>query len=174
MSVGGAWHLTKRFFGSLRPGGPPRADVDWVSSTLSSAELGLWQRMSGPDRRHSARIGRRAAERLGDRASPPVLAAALLHDVGKIDAGLGTWGRVVATLSAMVAGADSAEHWIRSTGFTRRVGLYVHHPRLGGDMLEMAGSDPLTVAWAREHHRPEEEWTVEASIARVLHEVDDD
>ena len=25
---------------------------------------------------------------------------------------------------------------------------------LGGDLLELAGSDPLTVAWAREHHRP--------------------
>ena len=103
-----------------------------------------------------------------------MLAAALLHDVGKVDAGLRTWGRVVATLSAKVAGRDTAELWVRSSGFTRRVGLYVRHPDIGGDMLEMAGSDPLTVAWAREHHRPPEQWTVPASVAEVLHEVDDD
>ena len=41
-------------------------------------------------------------------------------------------------------------------------------------MLEMAQSDPLTVSWAAEHHLPAEEWTVDAAIATVLHEVDDD
>jgi hypothetical protein len=28
-------------------------------------------------------------------------------------------------------------------------------------MLAFAGSDPLTVAWAREHHRPAEDWTID-------------
>jgi len=172
--MGGAWHLTKRFFGSLRPGGPSSDDVAWVQSVLSEAEFGLWRRMSGPDRRHSAAIGREVAERLGPRADGPVLAAALLHDVGKIDADLGTWGRVIATLSAKVAGPETAVAWAETRGFTRRVGLYLQHPRLGGDMLEMAGSDPLSVAWAREHHLPESEWSIDPDIGRVLHEVDDD
>lgn len=174
MTMGGWWHLTKRFVGSLRPGGPRRRDVEWVGSVLSDAELDLWRRMSGPDRRHSAAIGREVHQRLDDRATRPVLAAALLHDVGKIDAGLGTWGRVVATLSARIAGPETADYWVRSRGFTRRVGLYLLHPRLGGDMLEMAGSDPLTVAWTRQHHLPEDEWTVDPAIGRVLHDVDDD
>ena len=42
-----------------------------------------------------------------------------------------------------------------SAGFARRVGLYLQHDQIGGDLLELAGSDPLTVAWAREHHRPD-------------------
>ena len=172
--MAGSWHLIRRFIGSLRPGGPSRSDVEWVRSVLSESEFRLWERMRGPDRRHSAAIGRQVGDRLGEQATDPVLAAALLHDVGKVDADLRTWGRVVATLSALVAGRDSAEGWARRTGYTRRIGLYLLHPRLGGDMLEMAGSDPLTVAWAREHHLAESEWSVELPIARVLHEVDDD
>ena len=89
-----------------------------------------------------------------------MLAAALLHDVGKTDSGLRTYGRVVATLSAAVAGHDAAHAWSQRRGFTRKVGLYLRHAELGADQLALAGSDPLTVAWAREHHDPPERWTV--------------
>jgi len=172
--MGGFGHLARRFFGSLRPGGPAESERTWVESVLSAAEYGLWRRMDGSDRRHSVVVAREVERRLGSEATAPVLAAALLHDVGKIDAGLGTWGRVVATLSAKVAGPETARLWIRSHGFTRRVGLYLHHPEIGADMLELAGSDPLTVAWAEEHHRPPDQWTIDAVVAATLHAADDD
>ena len=63
---------------------------------------------------------------------------------------------------------------MRSTGFTRRVGMYLLHPELGGDLLAMAGSDPLTVAWTREHHKPSDQWTIDLEVARVLKDCDDD
>ena len=47
-------------------------------------------------------------------------------------------------------------------------------PARYADMLEMAQSDPLTVAWAEEHHKPAEEWTIDPAIAHVLRGVDDD
>jgi len=172
--MGGFGHLSRRFLASLLPGGPSNTDFEWVESTLTENEFALWKRMYGPDRRHSARVAREVEKRLGNEATAPVLAAALLHDVGKVDAGLRTWGRVVATMSAKVAGRDAARLWIKSSWFTRRVGLYLHHPEIGGDLLEMAGSDPLTIAWAEQHHRPVEEWTVDRRIAEVLHAVDDD
>lgn len=172
--MGGFWHLSRRFVGSLRPGGPAEADRVWVESTLSGTEYALWRRMYGPDRRHSVKVAREAKRRLGPAATPPVLAAALLHDVGKIDAALGTWGRVIATLSAKVAGADMARLWVRGRGFTRKVGLYLLHPEIGADLLEIAGSDPLTVAWAQDHHKSADAWTIESEIATVLHEADDD
>jgi hypothetical protein len=167
-------HLTRRFFGSLKPGGPSDVDRSWVETTLSEAEYALWSRMSGPDRRHSAQVGRDVERMLGAEATAPVLAAALLHDVGKIDADLGTWGRVIATLSAKVAGRDAAKLWIKSSGFTRKVGLYLHHPEIGADMLELAGSDPLTVSWTEEHHRPADEWTLPAAITTALDAADND
>ena len=72
-----------------------------------------------------------------------------------------------ATISGAVVRHDEdvIRDWARTRGFTRRVGLYLQHPRLGGDMLELAGSDPLTVAWTREHHLPADEWTLPPSIA---------
>jgi hypothetical protein len=42
------------------------------------------------------------------------------------------------------------------------------------DLLELAGSDPLTAAWARQHHQPATEWTVEPEIGAALKAADDD
>jgi hypothetical protein len=81
---------------------------------------------------------------------------------------------VIATLSAKAAGREMATTWRRQRGFARRVGLYLHHPDLGGDLLELAGSDPLTVAWAREHHLPDDQWTVPRHLADALKAADDD
>jgi hypothetical protein len=172
--VSGWVHLAKRFAGSLLPGGPGSADEAWVASHLSSREQGLWQRMSGPDRRHAAGVARRVEVALGDEAITAVLAAALLHDVGKVASGLGTYGRVIATLAGKVAGPHMATSWSKAKGITRRTGLYLRHGELGGDMLELAGSDPLTVAWAREHHLPADQWTLPSRVAAALKAADDD
>ncbi|MBA2280479.1 MAG: hypothetical protein H0W25_04480 [Acidimicrobiia bacterium] len=169
-----AGHLVRRFFGSLRPGRPPAAAEAWVAERLLPGERELWVRLSNADRRHAYGVARRVERALGDEATRPVLAAALLHDVGKADAGLRTYGRVVATLSARVAGRDMAPIWASKTGVTRRVGLYLQHPDIGGDQLELAEADPLTIAWAREHHRPESEWSVPVALGRALKEADDD
>ncbi|HEY6531226.1 MAG TPA: hypothetical protein VIY72_02905 [Acidimicrobiales bacterium] len=169
-------HLTRRFVGSLRPGGPRASDRQWVESALTPRQLELWQRMPGPDRRHSVQVARRVERALGHEATPPILAAALLHDVGKLDSHMRTYGRVVATLCGAFVHRDPEviHQWTRTTGFTRRVGLYLTHPDLGGDLLAIADSDPLTVSWAREHHRPSEEWTIDPAVARVLYDADDD
>ena len=169
-------HLAKRFFGSLRPGGPPAAELAWVDGQLLDGEAQLWQRMRNPDRRHSAQVARQVERTLGHEASREVLAAALLHDVGKIECGLGTYGRVIATVSGAAVGRDpdTIRDWTRTRGFTRRVGLYLQHPRLGGDLLGMAGSDPLTEAWARQHHLPDDQWTVPPAIGAALRAADDD
>ena len=167
-------HLIKRFLGSLWPVGPGRSAEAWVGSALSEREHALWRRMKRADRRHAVGVAHRVEQALGAETTPPVLAAALLHDVGKVSAGLGTYGRVVATLAGAAAGRTMAAAWTQGRGFTRRVGLYLRHPEVGADMLAMAGSDPLTVTWAREHHLPAEEWTLPRRLAEALKEADDD
>jgi hypothetical protein len=148
--------------------------VQWVSSVLTDRQLVLWRRMSRADRRHAVAVGRRVERALGDEATQAVLAAALLHDVGKVAARLGTYGRVVATIAGAAAGRSMAEAWTQGRGFTRKVGLYLRHDELGGDMLAMADSDPLTVAWAREHHRSKDEWTLPPHLAAALKAADND
>lgn len=172
--MGGAAHLVKRFFGSVLTLGPSRADTAWAVSHLLPSEVEIWNRMSRADRRHAAGVAHRVERALGHEATRPVLAAALLHDCGKVVAGLGTYGRVIATLSGKLAGHEHAVAWSETSGFTRRVGLYLEHPRLGADLLGVAGSAPVTVAWAREHHLPADRWTVPAELGQVLKDADDD
>lgn len=171
-----AGHLVSRFFTSLWPGGPSASESAWAESHLLHTEVPLWRAMSGPDRRHAVGVAHRVEVMLGDEATRPVLAAALLHDVGKSEARIGTYGRVIATISGSVVGRDAAtiQDWTRARGFTRKVGLYLQHPKLGGDLLALAGSDPLTEAWAREHHLPEEDWTVPVTVGEALKAADDD
>ncbi len=163
-----AAHLVRRFLGSLRPGGPPERELAWVSAQLVPGERALWEAMPGPDRRHSAVVARRVEAALGHEATRPVLAAALLHDVGKASSGLRTPGRVVATLTAAILGRERVVDWDSA------IGRYLRHDVDGARLLEAAGSDPLTVAWAREHHQPEPTWTVPAPIALALKAADDD
>lgn len=167
-------HLAKRFVTSLWPLGPSSANDEWARSHLLEGEVKLWVKMSPQDRRHSIGVARRVETALGADAERPVLAAALLHDVGKIDANLGTWLRVVATASAALAGRETAELWVKSVGITRRVGLYLLHPAIGGDHLAMAGSDSFTETWAREHHLPAELCSLDQRLASALRDADDD
>ncbi len=167
-------HLVSRFFGSLWPGGPGAADEAWVAAVLSPGEIVVWRRMSGADRRHAVGVARRTASALGDRATRPVLAAALLHDVGKVDSGLGPVRRALATVAGMAAGHAAAERWSERRGPVGRAGRYLCHDRIGAGMLTDAGSDPLTVAWAAEHHLDPARWTVPRPVALALKDADDD
>jgi putative nucleotidyltransferase with HDIG domain len=153
-----AGHLVRRFLTSLAPGGPSPDDAAWVRSLLSPSEQALWERMSGPDQRHAAGVARRV-DRAGvhDR---PALVAALLHDVGKVESGLSTLERVPATLARPLRPA--------------RWRAYYDHPSIGAALLKEAGSDPLVVTWAAEHHLPPDRWTVPADVGQVLKSADDD
>lgn len=178
-SMGSPLHLAGRFFGMLAPVGPRQERRAWAESHLSELELMLFRRMKPADQRHAVGVARRAAaafEGAGIDATTPMLAAALLHDIGKTEARLGVYGRVVATVCGMVVGDDTQtiKDWTKVGGFTRRVGLYLQHPRLGGDLVALAGSDPLVEAWTREHHLPPDRWTIDPAVGAILKEADGD
>lgn len=173
-------HLVRRFFASFRPGGITDADRAWVASTLTPNEFELYERMSRQDQRHSLEVARRAefalvdlvTDEFTDQDRAMVLSAALLHDVGKSASGLGTYARVIATLSGMVGGRSMAQAWQQRRGITRRVGMYLRHGEIGADLLRLAGSDPRVVAWSREHHLPAQEWTMPRPLGELLVAVD--
>ncbi|MGH9055538.1 MAG: HDIG domain-containing metalloprotein [Acidimicrobiales bacterium] len=172
-------HLVRRFAGSLWPGGPGVAGEAWARNWLAAPEVALWARMHGADRRHAVAVARRAATALGSAdgsgLSRAVLAAALLHDVGKVESQTGVFARAAATIVALVAGRGRVAGWATCPGgWRRRAGLYVSHDRVGADMLSAAGSDPLVVVWAAEHHLPAKCRSVEPRVAGVLAAADDD
>ena len=122
-------HLALRFVTSLSGRSPDVAEEVWAESQLRSGEVALWRQMSNQDRRHSAKVARRFVAARPD-ATRGEIAGALLHDVGKIECGLGTWGRVVASVVG---------------GRTERFRTYQDHEHIGSLLAEEAGSDPVTV-----------------------------
>jgi hypothetical protein len=169
-------HLAGRFFGALWPGGPRPGDEAWATGWLLPGERRLWARMSGPDRRHAVGVARRTLRLLDD--GPPagreVMASALLHDVGKVEAGFGTVGRALVTAGAMVVGRGRLVSADARDGWRGRARLYLAHDRIGADLLEEAGSDPFTVAWARQHHQEPGTWTLDRRLAEALKAADGD
>lgn len=154
-------HLAKRFVGSLSRQEPTVDDTAWALGHLLLGEQALWQQMSVADRRHAIGVAWGVVELLGPSVTRPVLAAALLHDVGKIDSGLGTWARALATV-------------INRTAGNGRFARYRRHDQIGSTLLTVAGSDPLTVAWAREHHLNSRHWTIDRPLADALKAADND
>ncbi len=138
--------------------------------------------MSNPDRRHAIAVAQAVDQQLPPSSAPTdeerrvVLAAALLHDSGKVVAGLNTASRVVATLVWVVFDDARVDRWLTGDAFRyrQRLAQYRRHPELGAEMLRAAGSSPLTVAWAEEHHRPEARWSVPLETGRILKACDDD
>jgi hypothetical protein len=166
-------HLAVRFAGGLDPRGPAGADEAWARRWLVAGEVALWRRMSGPDRRHAVGVARRAAALLAGReVEREVMAAALLHDVGKIESDLGTFARAAVTAAALVAGRDRLA--AGRSGWRRRVSDYLAHDRIGGRLLAEAGSHPTTISWAAEHHLPPTRWSVDREVGAALAAADGD
>ncbi len=186
----GSWrHLAGRFFGALSPAGPPPEDEAWALGSLLDGEKVLWRRMSGPDQRHAVGVARDTVHLLGpDEPAPEVVAAALLHDVGKVESSLGTFARVGVTLAALAVGRARLLRWAGSATPSGaptpgrphrpvrrvRVGMYLAHDQLGAQLLEQAGSRALTVSWAREHHLDPARWTVDGRVGAALKAADGD
>lgn len=64
--------------------------------------------------------------------------------------------------------------WLSIRDWQARMGQYLMHDRIGGQLLEEAGSEMLTSTWAREHHLPESRWSVEPHLGHALKEADGD
>lgn len=161
-------HLARRTLWSMRKPAPhPEAEA-WLLSLLSQPEADLYRQMDEVDRAHA--IG--CAEQVRDRP-PEVIVASALHDVGKIDASLGTPGRVAATLCGLLI-AERARGWPSNRrGLRGRIARYLDHADRGVARLTQAGSSRLAVDWAREHHLPPESRTMDPAMWQLLHEADE-
>jgi predicted HD phosphohydrolase len=172
-------HLSGRFVRALWPG-PPRADdVEWVRSVLTPDGFAQFRRQPNHDQRHAIGVARDVQARLADTDfadDPRWLAAALLHDIGKLDSRLGVYGRVVATVSGAAAGREHAAAWSESRGFTRRVGLYLRHAELGADRIRLAGEPEAAARWAAAHHDRSswDELPIPPVVVVALDEADND
>ena len=172
-------HLSGRFVRALWPGSPRAEDLAWVESVLTPAGFVQFRRQPNHDQRHAVGVAREVERRLAGTeyaGDPRWLSAALLHDIGKLDSRLGRLGRVVATVSGAVVGRHHAEAWSETSGFTRRVGLYLRHTELGGDRIRLAGEPEEAALWSAAHHDPERwaELPIPEPVIAALDAADND
>lgn len=122
-------------------------------SFLTDQELLLFSAMPGRDRRHSMDMVhwlQRQPPEDGSPPSPELLAAALVHDVGK--GSLIVWDRVAfvllgaaSTRLRIAAGVEHGPRWRHA------IWRLEHHAQLGADLLQTAGSRPRVVELVRRH-----------------------
>lgn len=150
-------HLVRRFVGTLGRGEPGPVDRAWVAQVCTPCEAALLRRLPRHDRRHAVTVARAVEARLAGTAfadDPRWIEAALLHDVGKLDAGLGVPGRVVATVLAAIGGPARIAGWAPRSGYRGRIGRYLDHPDRGAVQIRRCGGSPEAAAWAAAHQEP--------------------
>lgn len=127
-----------------------------VARWLPASAYALFTGMSSADQRHSLRVC------LGLRArgctEPEMLAAALLHDVGKAQGRVPFWTRPI-----IVAGKRCVPRLLQQVAVYPREGLPAWrralghawwHAEIGADMAAAAGLPERAVLYIRTHHQP--------------------
>src|SRR4030067_1174463 len=108
MSVARLLYRTRQFWQALW-WAPAREDLDRLQSLLSPGMMALFHQLQPGEQAHSLLVWRRLVDQ--DEHNPDLLAAALLHDVGKSRFPLRPWER-----AAVVMGKAFFPAWVEKWG----------------------------------------------------------
>jgi len=125
-------------------------ELEQVAQILTPEALSLFRSMSAQDQCHALEV-QRTLLRAGHTNSQ-LLAAALLHDVGKAAARLSSWQRAVIVLLERLAPRLLARlSQGEPQGWRCSFVVHARHPEIGARWAEETGCLPLTVALVRRH-----------------------
>ncbi len=127
-------------------------DEAQAARVLSPALLALFRQMRRSERLHSLNVLRTLQDR--GHNHPALLTAALLHDVGKINAPFHLWDRVIVVLVGELLPGRS-QQWGEGAprGWRRPFAIRAQHPRWGAELAAAAGADPMAVELIGLHQR---------------------
>lgn len=141
---------------------------------LPPRALALFETMSPADQRHSLRVCRGLQAR--GCVEEDMLAAALLHDVGKAQGRVPFWTRPVIVIGKRAAPRllmriatypDEGQHaWKVQQRWRRALGYAWWHAEIGAELAAQAGLSERAVLYIRTHHQPH-------GPAAELHSVDE-
>lgn len=127
-------------------------DHDLAARYLTPSLMALFRQMRRSEQLHSLNVLRML--RAAGHDEPPLMVAALLHDVGKSRAPFHLWDRTVVVLVKAVA-PGLARRWGYSrpepAGLLRPFVISYQHPRWGAELVAGAGGDSAAVALIARH-----------------------
>jgi len=150
-----------------------REDVEAALSNLPPGAHALFLAQSSQDQRHALAVFRTLKE--SGHHDRDLLAAALLHDVGKAAAPIPAWQRAIIVLvenysPQMLDMLSQGE----AKGLRRPFVIYARHAERGAAWAEEAGCSPVAVALIRRHHEPTTDLTSteQAKLLKILQAAD--
>ncbi len=148
----------------------PEEEVRQATHILTPEARALFHRQSAQDQRHALAVYHTL--RRAGHTHPQLLAAALLHDVGKAAARLTAWQRAIIVLLNRFAprllgrlgrGGPWESALSLPRGWRRPFVVHARHPQVGAHWAREAGCSPLTVALIRRHQeKPADRQTEQA------------
>jgi hypothetical protein len=130
----------------------PEEALREIAAVLSEQEMVLFQRLSLNDQAHSYQVMTMLKTTGYD--NPDLLAAALLHDIGKTRYRLPIWARSLVVLAEAFVPSRVAR-WGKgeATWWRRPFVVKAQHAEWGAEMAKAAGSRPITVALIGRHDK---------------------
>lgn len=126
-----------------------RPDDAFAKSRLSPEEYALYLQMDVRDRDHACAVS--AALSALPEASPKLIRAALLHDIGKSGAQYNPWERIIVHLYT----PPTMPREPRLRGLRGSWQRRLHHDHYGAELILHAGGDAEVAEIVRLHHHPE-------------------
>lgn len=147
------WLYRVRQFWLALTATPRPEDLFEAGKILSPALMHLFEQMHPSEQAHSLMIYRRLRDQ--GETNPDLLAAALLHDVGKSLYRLRIGERVAIVLMRALLPA-CARSWGQGepSGWKRPYVIAEKHAEWGAQMAARAGASPATVELIRRHQEP--------------------
>jgi putative nucleotidyltransferase with HDIG domain len=139
-----------RQFSHALTAAPGPQDLEQVRQALSPRLANLFLQLQASEQAHSLQVYRQLRDR--GQADPDLLAAALLHDVGKSRFRLRLWERVAIVLGKALLSAQ-VRRWGQGAprGWKRPFVIAEQHAAWGAEMAARCGATPLTVTIIRRH-----------------------
>jgi hypothetical protein len=136
----------------------PDDEVEQAMRVLTPEAQRLFRRQAMQDQRHALAVYRTLYQ--AGHTDPELLAAALLHDVGKSTIRLSVWQRAIIVLldrfaprllARLSQGEPQGDALGRREGWRYAFVVHARHPEIGARWAREAGCSPRTVAIIRRH-----------------------
>jgi HD domain len=146
----GSLYRLRQFWRSATAKPLPGTAREEIAAILNTAELALFQQMPDADQRHGYHVCKLLLD--SGQSDKNLLAAALLHDVGKARYNLSPWDRTLAVLGEQLL-PQKAHAWGEgpAQGWKRTFVIRKQHAGWGAQLASQAGSEQLVIELIGRH-----------------------